>query len=98
MLNRYLLAFSFGDDSGTNPTSSVRAVWNGLMVGATSNPANIMQGHAKIDIDDFSAGNVNVDVEFTRCCYTSPDGPAQSSRDKFAGEGMYSYGCASVLA
>ena len=65
VLNRYLVAYSFGNDSGTNPTGTGSATWNGVMVGATSNPDNIIQGDAEVEIRDLSASSPVVFIEFT---------------------------------
>lgn len=68
----YLLSsYSFGNDSGSNPTSigqqgkegrETSATWNGIMVGA-NRMRHVVQGDVVIDIDDFSSPNI--DVSFT---------------------------------
>lgn len=58
-----LSSYSFGNDSGTNPTGTTRTDWNGVMVGA-SEEGHVIQGDARITIEDFS--DPKVDVEFSK--------------------------------
>lgn len=58
------VGLSYGEESGSNPSGSNSAAWNGVMVGITSNPNHVVQGIAEIEIDDLS--NPGVDIEFNK--------------------------------
>ena len=62
---RHLFSYSFGNDSGTNPTGTGSATWNGVMIGATSNPDHVIQGDAQVEILDISLSSNFVDVTFS---------------------------------
>ena len=57
---------SAGNDSGSNPTGTGSATWNGIMVGGfhrSISRIDVIQGDATIDIDDLASPDV--DVAFT---------------------------------
>ena len=54
---------SYGLASASNPGGLGAAAWNGLMVGVTKTNAVMLQGDARIEIDDLAAPDV--DVRFT---------------------------------
>ena len=66
--NRFT-SFSFGKDSGSNPTGTGRAVWTGTAVGINTSNASIgfWQADVTVDIDDLS--NPNVDLVISSGSY-----------------------------
>lgn len=54
-----LVASSYGDDSGTRPTGTGTANWNGSMVGMNKASKDLIQGNADISID-FSSNSTNI--------------------------------------
>ena len=57
-----ITSFNFGHASGTNPTGTERAVWEGVFVGHNIERDTPIQGVAEIDIDNFTSPNVDVVV------------------------------------
>ena len=56
-----LAGFSFGDAPGTNPSGTSKAVWRGGFVGhRILNSESFVSGETEIDIDDFTAPNVDI--------------------------------------
>ena len=57
--------YSFGNDSGSNPTIGV-STWNGVMVGTTTKDLNIVHGDAMVSLD-----HLGIDVSFTNIINTN---------------------------
>lgn len=69
------LAMSFGDATGTVPTSG-GATWNGAVLGIdTASEGELVEGRARITIDNFS--DPNVDAAFTRIVGVDDGEPRQ---------------------
>ena len=54
---------SFGLISGSNPSGIGKAVWEGVMVGSRKDNTDIVQGDARVEIDDLSKPEVDVALD-----------------------------------
>ena len=57
-----IFPYSFGNNSGSNPTGTQRAVWRGVAIARKIVGGALRQGDVEIDIDDFTSPNVDVSI------------------------------------
>ena len=59
------IGMSFGDNTAGKPSGTGSAAWEGMMVGSARNGIDVVQGDARVDIDDLGADVPLVDVVFS---------------------------------
>ena len=59
-----LVGISYGNATGSRPTGTNAATWEGVVVGMNRSNGNVIQGNAEVGISDFTANTIN-SIAFT---------------------------------